>query len=130
MDCFVKDFNSHFLFLYAQTLSKPVGYYRQWVTRWKMKVLGFLEAEKRFCWDPTHQRPILALVHPWFTSDEHNRRKEKKRKEKKISFWYTEPFNIYIIYIWVVLKEYTNMSQLLEICSYCSMNKQYEPVRR
>ena len=51
-----------------------------------------------------------------------------ERKDKISSFTHAETFNIYIIYIQVVLNDYTNMSQQLEIYIYYSMNKKYVEV--
>ena len=45
---------------------------------WKfITVFVKIKVGKRFSWVPTHQRPILALVYPWYTNMEQNGRKDK-----------------------------------------------------
>ena len=46
-------------------------------------------------------------------------------KEKISSFTHTEIFNVYIIYIQVVLKRIHKHVPTNEICTYYSMNQQY-----
>ena len=55
-----------------------------------------------------------------------NKRKQNGRKDKKVSFTHIETFNIYMIYIQVILKERIQEFISTDIYTNCSMNTQYE----
>ena len=68
---------------------------------------------------PIHQGSILALVYPWSTNTEHNGMKDKIN-----TFVYTRTLVIDIHNGCSndIKKNYINVSQQVEIYTYCSMN--------
>ena len=84
-------------------------------------IFDSLELGKIFSRVPTHQGPILALVYHGYT-------KTKKVEGKTSLFTHAETFDIFIICIQVALKGIYRCVSIDEICTQCSMNKQYVKV--